>query len=153
MQECRSVVARHRRPSLLSLLSATAGLFLGVIALAAFPASAQAGGPPPPPTFCNEAGTALSACAGPITSDSSAHSGQQRIAERLQQLRCQDSNDPACAGVGGAAADSVSYEGLSFFVSGTYQHKDRTGRAQSLASTPTPSDRRSASTIAWARMP
>jgi uncharacterized protein YhjY with autotransporter beta-barrel domain len=123
MQECRSVVARRRRLSLLSLLSATAGLVLGLIAWAAFPAFAQAG-PPPPPTFCNVTG--LSACAGPITSGgTSAGAGQQRIEEHLQQLRCKDSNDPNCAGVDGAAADSVSYEGLSFFVSGSYQHKER----------------------------
>ncbi len=137
MQQCHSVVARHadgefrRPPSLPSLLSAAAALALGVIAFLALSPAAQAGGPP---TFCGVTG--LSACAGPITSPSQNIAGtdQQRIEEHLQQLRCKDSNDPNCNPVGAAAADTVSYAGLSFFVSGAYEHKDKAATGAELGS-------------------
>ena len=95
------------------------------------------------------------ACAGPITSSSQniSGAGQQRIEEHLQQLRCKDSNDPNCNAVGAAAADSVSYAGLSFFVSGDYEHKDRTATGAELGFDSTPSDRPSGSTIASRRTP
>jgi outer membrane lipase/esterase len=136
MQQCRSGVAlpadgERRRPlSLSCLLSVTAAVALAVIAFLALPPAAQAGAPPV--TFCQVTG--LSACAGPITSSSQniSGAGQQRIEEHLQQLRCKDSNDPNCNAVGAAAADSVSYAGLSFFVSGDYEHKDRTATGAEL---------------------
>jgi hypothetical protein len=136
MQQCRSGVAlpadgERRRPlSLSCLLSVTAAVALAVIAFLALSPAAQAGAPPV--TFCQVTG--LSACAGPITSSSQniSGAGQQRIEEHLQQLRCKDSNDPNCNAVGAAAADSVSYAGLSFFVSGDYEHKDRTATGAEL---------------------
>jgi uncharacterized protein YhjY with autotransporter beta-barrel domain len=120
--------AYRSRLSLRSLLSAAAILCLGMIAVLAAAPTAQAGSPPG--TFCNEAGAAsgsLGACAGPITSPSQAIAGaqQQQIEDHLRQLRCKDSDNPNCVEAGGAAADSVSYEGLSFFVSGSYEHKDK----------------------------
>ncbi|MGH6927404.1 MAG: autotransporter outer membrane beta-barrel domain-containing protein, partial [Dongiaceae bacterium] len=61
-----------------------------------------------------------------MPSDDISGSTQRQIQQRLQQLRCQGSDDPACGGAGGAAADTVSYEGLGVFVSADYQHKDKT---------------------------
>jgi uncharacterized protein YhjY with autotransporter beta-barrel domain len=67
-------------------------------------------------------------CPGPITSANEDISGsaQRQIQQRLLRLRCEGSDDPACAGAGGASQDSVSYEGLGVFVSADYQHKDKT---------------------------
>jgi outer membrane autotransporter protein len=67
-------------------------------------------------------------CPGPITTVNEDISGsaQRQIQQRLLRLRCEGSDDPACAGAGGASQDSVSYEGLGVFVSADYQHKDKT---------------------------
>jgi uncharacterized protein YhjY with autotransporter beta-barrel domain len=87
---------------------------------------------PPSEQFCTQFGvsTALeveAACPGPITTVNEDISGstQRQVQQRLQRLRCEGSDDPACAGAGGASQDSVSYEGLGIFVSADYQHKDK----------------------------
>ena len=139
MQQCHSSVARRasgkRRlpPSLSSLLSAATALALALIAMLALSPAAQAGGPG---NFCQVSGSGLAACAGPITSPSQniSGTGQDLIEARLKQLRCKDSTDPNCNAVGGAAADSVSYAGLSFFVSSDYKHKDKAATAAELGS-------------------
>jgi uncharacterized protein YhjY with autotransporter beta-barrel domain len=86
----------------------------------------------PSEQFCTQFGgsTALefeAVCPGPITTvdDDISGSTQRQIQQRLQHLRCEGSDDPACAGAGGASQDSVSYEGLGIFVSADYQHKDK----------------------------
>ncbi|MGH9201236.1 MAG: autotransporter outer membrane beta-barrel domain-containing protein, partial [Vicinamibacterales bacterium] len=99
-------------------------------ALVALSAPADAGSSPPQgPTFCDQAPEGCIPQAGPISSPAEGISGstQRQIEQRLQRLRCEGSDDPACAGIGGAAADSVSYEGLGVFVSAGYQYKDKTG--------------------------
>jgi outer membrane autotransporter protein len=113
-----SAVAEICTASVLRIATAAA-LFIG--ALLALSASAQA---QTPVTYCENSDVSL--CAGPSTMphDDIAGSQQRQIEQRLEQLRCEGSNDPACAG--GAAADSVSYEGLGVFVSADYQHKDKT---------------------------
>lgn len=134
MRGCPGVLARRiagiesaawRLPALrrkLCVAGAAVGIGLGLLLALSAPASA---GTPPVPTFCNVTG--LSNCAGPVTAPADDISGsqQRQIEQRLQQLRCEGRDDPACAGVGGAAADTVSYEGLSLFVSADYQHKDK----------------------------
>ncbi len=102
------------------------GLCLGALIAMSLPASAGTTAPPPP-TFCDQAPEGCIPQAGPV-SDPAGISGstQRQIEQRLDRLRCEGSDDPSCAGVGGAAADTVSYEGLSIFVSGLYEHKDKT---------------------------
>src|SRR5262245_6111734 len=109
--------------------AAAAAVGLGFGALIALSVPADAGLPSPsPPTFCNNAESGCIAGAGPVTDPGQGISGsaQRQIEQRLERLRCEGSDDPSCAGVGGAAADSVSYEGLGVFVSGLYEHKDKT---------------------------
>jgi outer membrane autotransporter protein len=100
--------------------AAAAGLCAGVLLAPSAPAEAQS----PSVTYCEQ--NDVSVCAGPSTMPHEDISGsqQRQIQQRLQQLRCEGSDDPACAG--GAAADSVSYEGLGVFVSADYQHKNKT---------------------------
>jgi outer membrane lipase/esterase len=100
--------------------AAAAAPYLGVLLALSAPAAAQS----PLVTYCEQSDVSL--CAGPSTmpQDDISGSQQRQIEQRLQQLRCEGSDDPACAG--GAAADSVSYEGLGVFISADYQHKDKT---------------------------
>lgn len=83
-------------------------------------------------TFCDQfalqSDSSCIAQAGPVSNPAEGISGstQRQIEQRLQRLRCEGSSDPACAGVGAAAADSVSYEGLGVFMSAGYQYKDKT---------------------------
>jgi outer membrane lipase/esterase len=97
------------------------GVCSGMSLALSAPANAQSS---TPVTYCDF--NDVSVCVGPSTipSDDISGSMQRQIQQRLEQLRCKGSEDPAC--VGGAAADSVSYEGLGIFVSGDYQHKDKT---------------------------
>ena len=99
-------------------------LCLGALVALSVPADA---GTSSPPTFCNQAESGCIVGAGPISDPAQGISGsaQRQIEQRLERLRCEGSDDPSCAGVGGAAADSVSYEGLGVFVSGLYEHKDK----------------------------
>jgi outer membrane lipase/esterase len=101
--------------------AAAAALCIGVLLALSAPAEAQS---EELVTYCEHSD--VSVCAGPSTMphDDISGSAQRQIQQRLEQLRCEGSNDPACAG--GAAADSVSYEGLGVFVSADYQHKDKT---------------------------
>src|SRR5262249_42064647 len=76
--------------------------------------------------FCAQDGEA--ACQGPTTSPASdiSSSAQRQIEQRLEQIRCQNKQDPACITQGGASEDATaSLAGFSWFVSGEYQHKDR----------------------------
>lgn len=140
MQDCRSVLARRTnqifgrtkfRVLWLSAVGRTAGAAVAaaglcVGALVALSAPADAG-TSPAPTFCDQAESGCIPQAGPISTPAEGISGstQRQIEQRLQQLRCEGSDDPACAGIGGAAADSVSFEGLGVFVAADYQHKDK----------------------------
>ncbi len=112
---------------LIALGVAAAGTVAGVF----FDATAMAQSPPSE-QFCTRFSdsTAIeveATCPGPITTVDEDISGstQRQIQQRLERLRCEGSDDPACAGAGGASEDSVSYEGLGVFVSGDYQHKDK----------------------------
>src|SRR5262249_18476274 len=107
--------------------AAAAAMGLGFGALIALSVPADAGLPSPsPPTFCNNSESGCIAGAGPITDPGQGLSGSQRlIQQRLEQLRSEGTDHPTSANVGGAAADSVSYEGLGIFVSGLYEHKDK----------------------------
>jgi uncharacterized protein YhjY with autotransporter beta-barrel domain len=106
------------------------GLVVGAIVAGAFvndPARAQSS-----EQFCVQFGGSTAfefqaVCPGPVTNVNEDISGsaQRQIQQRLQHLRCEGSDDPACAGAGGASQDSVSYEGLGIFVSADYQHKDK----------------------------
>jgi outer membrane lipase/esterase len=138
MHDCRSVFpgtnqifGRTKLP--VSALSAVGRATSGAVALALcfavlvtlpVPADAQTA-PPPPVTYCGLNDVQI--CEGPTTIPADGISGsmQREIQQRLEALRCKGSADPACLG-GGAAADSVSYEGLGIFVLGDYQHKDKT---------------------------
>jgi len=113
-------------------VAASLTLGLGALVWSSMPASA---GSVLPPTYCNQ--TDQSLCEGPATAPSDDISGstQRQIQQRLQHLRCAGSDDPACAGAAGAAADSVSYEGLGVFVSGDYQYKDKTATDAELGYT------------------
>ena len=57
---------------------------------------------------------------------------QRIIEQRLRELQCPPEGNasarPEC-GQGGASADSTSYEGLSIFVSGDYENKDKDNTA------------------------
>jgi outer membrane autotransporter protein len=140
MRECRSSVFRQIDRSTASSAPVAApvrALCMSVVAAALavalpamFPAPAEAGSTPI--TYCNFSDTSI--CEGPASTPSDDISGstQRQIQQRLQQLRCEGSDDPACGGAGGAAADSVSYEGLGVFVSGDYQHKDKTATSFEL---------------------
>jgi outer membrane autotransporter protein len=99
-------------------LIVSAGVLLGL----AGPADAGSLGP----TFCDQ--TTCIPQGGPTSNPSEGISGsmQRQIEQRLQYLRCQGSDDPACAGAAAAAADSVSYEGLGVYASASYEHKDKT---------------------------
>lgn len=112
-----------RRAWVASAVRTAAAAALSVAALLALSASAEAQSEVAP-TYCAQSDVSL--CAGPSTTPQEDIGGsqQRQIQQRLQQLRCAGSDDPACAG--GAAADSVSYEGLGVFVSADYQHKDKT---------------------------
>jgi outer membrane lipase/esterase len=108
--------------SALALRAAAAAILcVGMLLVLSAPAEAQSS---TLVTYCQQSDTTL--CVGPSTMPHEDISGsqQRQIEQRLQQLRCEGSDDPACAG--GAAADSVSYEGLGVFVSADYQHKDKT---------------------------
>ena len=85
-------------------------------------------GTSPGPTFCEQAPEGCIPQAGPISNPAQGVSGsaQRQIEQRLERLRCEGSDDPSCVGTGGAAADSVSYEGLGVFVSAGYEHKNKT---------------------------
>ena len=102
-------------------LGALAGLAsVPVVILPTAPAEAQ--------DFCGAGSEgSIDSCPGPIVSPTADISGsaQRQIQQRLHFLRCEGVDDPACAGAGGAAADSVSYEGLGAFLSGEYQFKDK----------------------------
>jgi outer membrane lipase/esterase len=104
-------------------LAAAGVIFFDATASAQEPSSEQ---------FCTQFGGSTAfeveaVCPGPITTVDEGISGstQRQIQQRLQRLRCEGSDDPACAGAGGASQDSVSYEGLGIFVSADYQHKDK----------------------------
>lgn len=143
MQE-RCIVPRHnhraagRRPPDLGRAAAGAAAALGLSAvlLLALAGPADAGSPPSP-TFCNELSGGCIPEAGPVSNPSAGISGstQRQIEQRLQQLRCEGSDDPACVAGGGAAADSVSFEGLGVFVSGSYEFKDKDGTDTELGFT------------------
>ncbi len=132
MRECRSSVFRQIDRSSLAPMPALARAFAISIAAAALALALPAVLSTPveagstPVTYCDF--NDVSDCQGPSTTPSDDISGstQRQIQQRLQQLRCEGSDDPACAGAAGAAADSVSYEGLGVFVSADYQHKDKT---------------------------
>lgn len=96
------------------------GAMMALSLLGATPAAAQ--------SFCEQLDQSFGeACPGPGTGGSAGVGGgaQNQVEQRLSFLRCQNVDDPACGGPGGAAADSVSYEGISIFVAAGYQHKDR----------------------------
>src|SRR5215510_13162561 len=97
-------------------------------ALDSTPAAAQSTTPPPSNSFCGQEGEGIETCGGPTTAPATdiSSSLQRQIEQRLEQLRCVNSNDPACVKQGGASEDSPSLNGFSWFVSGEYQHKDRT---------------------------
>jgi uncharacterized protein YhjY with autotransporter beta-barrel domain len=118
---------RRCRQGLIALGIAAAGTVAGI--LFDVPAMAQS---QPSEQFCvrfqgSTAREVAAVCPGPITTVNEDISGsaQRQIQQRLERLRCEGSDDPACAGAGGASDDSVSYEGLGIFVSGDYQHKDK----------------------------
>ena len=119
MKECRSGIVWSIRWIRRTAMAVC--LCIGVLAALSTPADAQSS---TPVTYCDF--NDVSVCRGPSTvpSDDISGSMQRQIQQRLEELRCNGSKDPAC--VGGAAADSVSYEGLGIFVSGDYQHKDKT---------------------------
>jgi len=83
-------------------------------------------------SFCQQNDVAN--CQGPTTvpEEDVAGAGQRQIEQRLQQIRCESSQDPTCVAQGGASADSVSLDGFSWFASGEYQHKDRDQTANQL---------------------
>jgi outer membrane lipase/esterase len=121
MYRCRSIrLSAFARLTYIFIAAAAAG-FVAFLAL-----SGQAEAGSVPPTYCDQNDTSV--CFGPsfLPAEDISGSTQRQIQQRLQELRCQGSDDPACAGAGGAAADSVSYEGLGVFVSADYQHKDKT---------------------------
>jgi uncharacterized protein YhjY with autotransporter beta-barrel domain len=93
-----------------------------------FAIAEQADAQSTPPTFCNRNDTGCIPQGGPTSTPAEGISGsaQRQVEQRLHRLRCEGSNDPACVDGGGAAADSVSYDGLGVFVSADYQHKDKT---------------------------
>jgi uncharacterized protein YhjY with autotransporter beta-barrel domain len=128
MQDCRGASNRIDRIFGLELACRrVARLFIAPLVLAALVAlSVPAHAGSTSPTYCDN--NDASVCEGPSTlpSDDISGSTQRQIQQRLQHLRCQGSDDPACAGAGGAAADDVSYEGLGVFISADYQHKDKT---------------------------
>jgi uncharacterized protein YhjY with autotransporter beta-barrel domain len=135
MQERRIAVSRHSERSefgwwLAGIRQAAAGVAAAVglsAALVLALAEPAAAGSPPAPTFCNQTQSGCIPQAGPVSNPSAGISGstQRQIEQRLQQLRCEGSDDPACAGSGGAAADAVSFEGLGVFVSAGYEFKDK----------------------------
>ncbi|MGE0120644.1 MAG: autotransporter outer membrane beta-barrel domain-containing protein [Dongiaceae bacterium] len=102
----------------------------------AFADPAEAGSPPSP-VFCSQTQSGCIPQAGPVSNPSAGISGstQRQIEQRLQQLRCEGSDDPACAGSGGAAADAASFEGLGVFVSAGYEFKDKEGTDTELGFT------------------
>lgn len=129
MQECRNVVSRcvealSGRCDPAASIGAVTALILGTGMLLALAEPADAGSVGP--TFCGQVGCIPQG--GPTSNPSEGISGstQRQIEQRLHQLRCEGSDDPACAGAAGAAADSVSYEGLGVFASARYEHKDKT---------------------------
>jgi outer membrane autotransporter protein len=116
-----------------SAMAAAAALAASAAVVLSLASPAAAGSPVPPPvTFCDQVGCIPQG--GPTSSSAEQISGsaQQQIEQRLQRLRCEGSDDPACAEVGGAAADAVSYEGLGIFFSAGYQRKDKTPTAFEL---------------------
>lgn len=134
MHKCRNSVFHRTDRSLISpapmpspgraFAMAIAAVAVALALPAVLSTPAEAGSTPV--TYCDF--NDVSNCQGPSTTPSDDISGstQRQIQQRLQQLRCEGSDDPACAGAAGAAADSVSYEGLGVFVSADYQHKDKT---------------------------
>jgi len=89
---------------------------------------------------CNTTGSGSPDCAGAGPASAGQVEVQneglsQRIIEqRLRELQCPPDADatanPVCGGKqGGASADTTSYEGLSLFVSGDYENKDKDNTA------------------------
>jgi len=108
------------------------GLALAALAVPVLSFLFVAAGPAQAQQFCTRFNTSTAfevaaVCPGPVTTVNEDISGstQRQIQQRLQHLRCEGSDDPACAGAGGASQDSVSYEGLGIFVAADYQHKDK----------------------------
>lgn len=105
---------------------------LGAVLVLALPGLAEAQAGTPGVTFCDQVGCIPQG--GPTSNPAAGISGstQRQIEQRLHRLRCDGSDDPACAGADGAAADSVSYEGLGIFAAGRYEYKNKTVTAFEL---------------------
>jgi uncharacterized protein YhjY with autotransporter beta-barrel domain len=99
--------------------------------LGAKPALAQSG-PSGGGSFCQQ--DDVENCQGPTTAPDQdiSSSAQRQIEQRIQEIRCQNSSDPACVTQGTASEDSASLNGFSWFFSGEYQHKDRTQTTNQL---------------------
>jgi outer membrane autotransporter protein len=126
MQDIRSSILRRSNRSARvgsGSLAAVAAAVLSAGALLALAQPAAAG--TPSVTYCDFVGCIPGGGPSSNPAQGISGSGQRQIEQRLQRLRCEGSDDPACAGIG-AAADSVSYEGLGVYFSGGYEYKDKT---------------------------
>jgi hypothetical protein len=123
MTERQIGLRRHLQPDSLSTIAfvcpALGSAFLAtaiLLFMAERPAGAQ--------EFCRQLVDFFGPCAPTVNPDSGiSGSTQRQIQQRLNFLRCESSDDPACGGPGGASVDSVSYAGLSIFISADYEHK------------------------------
>lgn len=52
------------------------------------------------------------------------------VEQRMREAQCEGEANASCVQPGGAAADTMPFEGLNLFVSGDYQHKHYDGNAE-----------------------
>ncbi len=74
--------------------------------------------------------TSLGAAGGPGGQVEVQTGGQPGIERRLRELQCAGDENANCLAAGGAAADSMPFEGLNLFVSTDYQNKQKDEAAE-----------------------